>query len=211
MVRGKVEMKRIVNATSRQVTFSKRRNGLLKKACELSVLCDAEVALIILSQKGDVYEFSSSNIKKTIQKYRDHAKANESCNTEIEPQNQLQNLKHDTAAIQKKIEQLEVSERKLLGQNLGSCSLDELLKLDSKLEHSLTIVRERKAQLFKEQIEKLKAKERFLLDENAQLCQENTCLGEKIDTTVTSSQSIQNSEVETELFIGPCLSRNAKD
>ncbi|KAI3757554.1 hypothetical protein L6452_05094 [Arctium lappa] len=61
MVRGKVEVKRIENATSRQVTFTKRRNGLLKKAYELSVLCDAEVALIIFSQKGKLYDFSSSN------------------------------------------------------------------------------------------------------------------------------------------------------
>ena len=60
MVRGKIQMRRIENATSRQVTFSKRRNGLLKKAYELSVLCDAEVALIIFSQKGRLYEFASS-------------------------------------------------------------------------------------------------------------------------------------------------------
>ncbi|KAK4369062.1 hypothetical protein RND71_012854 [Anisodus tanguticus] len=43
---GKIEIKRIENTTNRQVTFCKRRNGLLKKAYELSVLCDAEVALI---------------------------------------------------------------------------------------------------------------------------------------------------------------------
>ncbi|KVI04755.1 hypothetical protein Ccrd_016924 [Cynara cardunculus var. scolymus] len=189
MVRGKVEMKRIENATSRQVTFSKRRIGLLKKACELSVLCDAEVALLIFSQKGELYEFSSSNIKKTIQKYRDNAKANESCN-EIEPQNQQ--LKHDATIIQKKIEQLEVSQRKLMGQNLASCSVDELLKLDSKLEHSLTIIRARK--------------ERFLLEENTRLCQQNTSLCEKeIHVTATSRESIQNLEVETELFIGSRL------
>lgn len=60
MVRGKTQMKRIENATSRQVTFSKRRNGLLKKAFELSVLCDAEVALIIFSSSGKLYEFASS-------------------------------------------------------------------------------------------------------------------------------------------------------
>lgn len=60
MVRGKTELKRIENATSRQVTFSKRRSGLLKKAFELSVLCDAEVALIVFSPKGKLYEFSSS-------------------------------------------------------------------------------------------------------------------------------------------------------
>ncbi|KAF5765790.1 putative transcription factor MADS-type1 family [Helianthus annuus] len=62
MVRGKVELKRIENTTSRQVTFTKRRNGLLKKAYELSVLCDAEVAMIIFSQKGKLYDFSSSNM-----------------------------------------------------------------------------------------------------------------------------------------------------
>ncbi|KAI3939777.1 hypothetical protein MKW92_012563, partial [Papaver armeniacum] len=63
MVRGKTEMRRIENATSRQVTFSKRRNGLLKKAFELSVLCEAEVALIVFSPGGKVYEFSSSSTR----------------------------------------------------------------------------------------------------------------------------------------------------
>ncbi|KAF8412341.1 hypothetical protein HHK36_000303 [Tetracentron sinense] len=60
MARGKTQMRRIENNTSRQVTFSKRRNGLLKKAFELSVLCDAEVALIVFSPRGKIYEFSSS-------------------------------------------------------------------------------------------------------------------------------------------------------
>ncbi|AQL06234.1 Agamous-like MADS-box protein AGL14 [Zea mays] len=60
MVRGKTELKRIENATSRQVTFSKRRNGLLKKAFELSVLCDAEVGLVVFSPRGKLYEFASA-------------------------------------------------------------------------------------------------------------------------------------------------------
>ncbi|KAL9325095.1 hypothetical protein ACSQ67_005740 [Phaseolus vulgaris] len=59
MGRGKVELKRIENKINRQVTFAKRRNGLLKKAYELSVLCDAEVALIIFSNRGKLYEFCS--------------------------------------------------------------------------------------------------------------------------------------------------------
>ncbi|PNX77329.1 agamous-like mads-box protein agl15-like [Trifolium pratense] len=59
MGRGKIEIKKIENLNSRQVTFSKRRNGLLKKAKELSVLCDAEVAVIIYSGTGKLYEFSS--------------------------------------------------------------------------------------------------------------------------------------------------------
>ncbi|CAN1265058.1 MADS-box protein AGL42 [Linum perenne] len=59
MVRGKVEVRKIENTTSRQVTFSKRRNGLLKKAGELSVLCDAEVGVVVFSQRGRLSEFSS--------------------------------------------------------------------------------------------------------------------------------------------------------
>lgn len=60
MGRGKIEIKRIENANSRQVTFSKRRAGLLKKAQELAILCDAEVAVIIFSNTGKLFEFSSS-------------------------------------------------------------------------------------------------------------------------------------------------------
>ncbi|MQL81505.1 hypothetical protein Taro_013965 [Colocasia esculenta] len=66
MGRGKVQLKRIENRTSRQVTFSKRRAGLLKKAYELSVLCDAEVGLIILSPTGKTYQYSSHEVIFTI-------------------------------------------------------------------------------------------------------------------------------------------------
>ncbi|RZR88785.1 hypothetical protein BHM03_00016436 [Ensete ventricosum] len=59
MGRGRVQLKRIENKINRQVTFSKRRSGLLKKAHEISVLCDAEVALIIFSTKGRLYEYST--------------------------------------------------------------------------------------------------------------------------------------------------------
>jgi MADS-box transcription factor len=61
MGRGRVELKRIENKINRQVTFAKRRNGLLKKAYELSVLCEAEVALIIFSNRGKLFEFCSTS------------------------------------------------------------------------------------------------------------------------------------------------------
>ncbi|RZR77540.1 hypothetical protein BHM03_00002652 [Ensete ventricosum] len=43
MVREKIQIKKIDNTAARQVTFSKRRRGLFKKAAELSVLCDADM------------------------------------------------------------------------------------------------------------------------------------------------------------------------
>ncbi|KAH9307513.1 hypothetical protein KI387_035424, partial [Taxus chinensis] len=54
---GSVEKIMIENRTNRQVTFCKRKNGSLKKACELSLLCDAEVALIIFSATGSSMNF----------------------------------------------------------------------------------------------------------------------------------------------------------
>jgi len=59
MGRGKIEIKRIENSTNRQVTFSKRRNGILKKAREISVLCDAEVGVVIFSSGGKLYDYCS--------------------------------------------------------------------------------------------------------------------------------------------------------
>lgn len=60
MARQKIKIKKIDNATARQVTFSKRRRGIFKKAEELSVLCDVEVGLVIFSSTGKLYEFASS-------------------------------------------------------------------------------------------------------------------------------------------------------
>ncbi|XP_062195781.1 agamous-like MADS-box protein AGL66 [Phragmites australis] len=49
MGRVKLPIRRIENNTNRQVTFSKRRNGLIKKAYELCVLCDIDIALLMFS------------------------------------------------------------------------------------------------------------------------------------------------------------------
>ncbi|KAK4378532.1 hypothetical protein RND71_000394 [Anisodus tanguticus] len=69
MGRGKIVIRRIDNTTSRQVTFSKRRHGLLKKAKELAILCDAEVGVIIFSSTGKLYEFASNSMRSTIDRY----------------------------------------------------------------------------------------------------------------------------------------------
>ncbi|XP_027335067.1 agamous-like MADS-box protein AGL14 isoform X1 [Abrus precatorius] len=205
MVRGKTQMKRIENETSRQVTFSKRRNGLLKKAFELSVLCDAEVALIIFSTRGKLYEFSSSryfSINKTVERYQRKIKDLGLSTKGI--QENTQHVKDGDISMVKKLEHLEVSKRKLLGEELDTCSLDELQQLENQLERSLNKIRARKNQLFRQRIEKLKEEEKFLLEENKRLRQQ--CQIER-----QRSFSIQDvelvtekrgEEVETELFIG---------
>uniref|UniRef100_A0AB38ZF26 Short vegetative phase n=1 Tax=Brassica juncea TaxID=3707 RepID=A0AB38ZF26_BRAJU len=69
MAREKIQIRKIDNATARQVTFSKRRRGLFKKAEELSVLCDADVALIIFSSTGKLFEFCSSSMREVLERH----------------------------------------------------------------------------------------------------------------------------------------------
>ena len=62
MGRGKIEIKRIENSSNRQVTYSKRRNGIIKKAKEITVLCDAKVSLIIINpSSGKMSEYCSGS------------------------------------------------------------------------------------------------------------------------------------------------------
>ncbi|XP_016492494.2 floral homeotic protein GLOBOSA-like isoform X2 [Nicotiana tabacum] len=69
MGRGKIEIKRIENSSNRQVTYSKRRNGILKKAKEISVLCDARVSVIIFASSGKMHEFSSTSLVDILDQY----------------------------------------------------------------------------------------------------------------------------------------------
>ncbi|KAH1203786.1 MADS-box protein SOC1 [Glycine max] len=70
----------------------------------------------------------------------------------------LQHLKQEAANMMKKIGLLEAAKRKFLGEGLGACSIEELQWIQQQLERSLSNVRARKIQVFKEQIEQLKEK-----------------------------------------------------
>ncbi|KAL9151786.1 hypothetical protein ABFS82_11G074400 [Erythranthe guttata] len=71
MGRRKLEMKEIENNSARMVCFSKRRSGLIKKAKELSVLCDVDVATIFFSKSGKLYQYCSTDrIAPILERYR---------------------------------------------------------------------------------------------------------------------------------------------
>ncbi|CAN4125742.1 unnamed protein product [Withania somnifera] len=165
MGRGRVELKRIENKINRQVTFSKRRNGLLKKAYELSVLCDAEVALIIFSSRGKLYEFGNVGITKTLERYqRCCLNPQDNC-VERETQSWYQ----EVSKLKAKFEALQRTQRHLLGEDLGALSVKDLQNLEKQLEGALAQARQRKTQLMMEQMEELRRNERHLGDMNKQL------------------------------------------
>ncbi|XP_010518186.1 PREDICTED: agamous-like MADS-box protein AGL6 [Camelina sativa] len=167
MGRGRVEMKRIENTINRQVTFSKRRNGLMKKAYELSVLCDAEVALIIFSSRGKLYEFGSVGIARTIQRY--NRCYNCSLGNNNKPEETTQSWTQEVTKLKSKYESLVRTNRNLLGEDLGEMGVKELQALERQLEGALTATRQRKTQVMMEEMEDLRKKERQLGDINKQL------------------------------------------
>ncbi|EYC10832.1 hypothetical protein Y032_0053g2316 [Ancylostoma ceylanicum] len=56
MGRKKIQITRIQDERNRQVTFTKRKFGLMKKAYELSVLCDCEIALIVFNSTNKLFQ-----------------------------------------------------------------------------------------------------------------------------------------------------------
>lgn len=52
-----------------QVTFTKRKNGLMKKAMELSVLCGCDIALVIFNSNSKLFQYSSTDMDAVLQKY----------------------------------------------------------------------------------------------------------------------------------------------
>ncbi|XP_069137564.1 myocyte-specific enhancer factor 2C-like isoform X2 [Argopecten irradians] len=72
MGRKKISIQRINDERNRQVTFTKRKFGLMKKAYELSVLCDCEIALIIFTSNNKLYQYASSDMDKVLLKYTEY-------------------------------------------------------------------------------------------------------------------------------------------
>ncbi|KAG6675064.1 hypothetical protein I3842_15G081200 [Carya illinoinensis] len=67
--RQRIEIKELAEESKKQVTFSKRRAGLFKKAGELCVLCGAEVAIIVFSPHNNVFCFGHPDVETVLDRY----------------------------------------------------------------------------------------------------------------------------------------------
>ncbi|KAJ8355608.1 hypothetical protein SKAU_G00184020 [Synaphobranchus kaupii] len=84
MGRKKIQISQIMDQRNRQVTFTKRKFGLMKKAYELSVLCDCEIALIIFNGANRLFQYASTDMDKVLLKYTEYSEPHESrTNTDI--------------------------------------------------------------------------------------------------------------------------------
>ncbi|XP_076887921.1 MADS-box transcription factor 23-like [Bidens hawaiensis] len=161
MGRGKIEIKKIENVSTRQVTFSKRRAGLLKKAHELSVLCDAEVGIIVFSNTGRLYEFSSSSMRGIIDRYN---RATEPSTSQI--QAEMSQEQAELELLRNEVTRLRSENSRLMGHNLGGASVQQLHQLEQQLSDGLISIKEKKDAMLFEEIERSNRKERELTYEN---------------------------------------------
>ncbi|XP_078434588.1 agamous-like MADS-box protein MADS9 [Wolffia australiana] len=160
MGRGKIEIKRIENSTNRQVTFTKRKNGIIKKAKEISVLCNAQVYLVLFSSSGKMAEFCSDNtsLSRMLEQFHKYTG-----NRIWEPKHERLNAEIDR--IKKENDAMQIELRRLKGEDIAPLSPYELIPLEATLQRGLDNVRAKQVEFLK----KLKKNERLLEAENKEL------------------------------------------
>ncbi|KAK9904361.1 hypothetical protein M0R45_000797 [Rubus argutus] len=166
MGRGKIVIQRIDNCTSRQVTFSKRRKGLIKKAKELAVLCDAEVGLVIYSSTGKLYEFASNSLKSVIERYNKNKEEHQQL---LNPSSEMKVWQREVTILREELQNLQENHRQFMGEQLCGLSVKELKGLENQLEMSLQGIRLTKEKILTDEIEDLNQKGNFIHQQNTEL------------------------------------------
>ncbi|NP_001288330.1 MADS-box transcription factor 27-like [Brachypodium distachyon] len=176
MGRGKIVIRRIDNSTSRQVTFSKRRNGIFKKAKELAILCDAEVGLMIFSSTGRLYEYSSTSMKSVIDRY---GKTKDEQQVVANPNSELKFWQREAASLRQQLHNLQENHRQLMGEDLSGLNVKELQSIENQLEISIRGVRTKKDQLLFDEIHELNRKGSMVHQENMELYKKISLIGQE--------------------------------
>ncbi|XP_071696215.1 MADS-box protein AGL24-like [Rutidosis leptorrhynchoides] len=190
MAREKIKIRKIDNITARQVTFSKRRRGLLKKAEELAVLCDADVALVIFSATGKLFEYASSSMQDLLGKYKRHS-TNNNDDKPHEHSLDLQIVESDENMMGNEVVDKNRELSQLRGEDLHGLTLDELQRLETMLEGGLNRVLQTKDERIANEIASLQQKGLQLMEENKLLKQQMTTLmsnGKRPRTTTTATE-----------------------
>ncbi|CAL5213579.1 unnamed protein product [Lathyrus oleraceus] len=167
MTRKKIQIKKIDNISSRQVTFSKRRKGLFKKAQELSTLCDADVALMVFSATNKLFEYASSSMQQVIERRNGCSENHRLMDHPSADQFQVESESSNT--LRKKLEDKSRELRQMNGEDLQELTVQELQKLETLLRRSLSSVSKKKDEMFMQGINTLKRKKVELIQENQRL------------------------------------------
>ncbi|KAH6824883.1 hypothetical protein C2S53_013876, partial [Perilla frutescens var. hirtella] len=157
MGRRKLEIKRIEDNNARQMSFTKRRNGLLKKAKELAVLCDVDVAAIVISGRGKLYRYcSNNNFTGILQRYQSHVEIGEGASKGV-CGTQEQCPKYADALSNREL--LQIVEREFGGDQCGNqLNVIDLINLQEQLQGALIQTRSTKTRLLLDSMSSLHEK-----------------------------------------------------
>ncbi|XP_071709348.1 truncated transcription factor CAULIFLOWER D-like [Rutidosis leptorrhynchoides] len=145
MGRKKLEMKRIEDKSSRQVTFSKRRSGLIKKARHLSVLCDVDIAVVVFSAGGKLYESCSGTCSSVGQILSRYEKARlEVGETSAEGADKTLECSMQCGRFQTCKELLQTVDRLVEENNSDELSVTDMTQLETELDAALVQTQLRK-------------------------------------------------------------------
>jgi len=173
------------------VTFSKRLRGLAKKARELAVLCDADVALIVFSDKGRLHDFAAhdGSMERILDRYERYLLCEGGDVMENHPEEMEGNMSYEHIKLRSKVEALQKSQRNLMGEQLESLTFREVQQLEQQIDSALRNIRSRKDHVLFNSIEELRKKERFLMEQNTLLEKEKAALDPSLHAKNSAASS----------------------
>ncbi|KAF3793316.1 MADS-box protein [Nymphaea thermarum] len=161
MGRRKIDIKRIEHPKHRNVTFCKRRRGLMKKAQELAILCDVNLGMVVFSSRGKMFQYCSpsTSMKQIIDRYTGglpiHQREGDAsssrslldtyagsswANEQVYRVHEDQ-MTREMASLKSEMEMLQASIRHLMGEDLETLSMNNLNQLEQQIEAAMHRVR----------------------------------------------------------------------
>ncbi|KAL6314266.1 hypothetical protein AAG906_016467 [Vitis piasezkii] len=173
----KIEMRKIENTTRRQITFSKRKSSLIRKANEISILCDVDVALLTYSPSGRLNKFCNRDSSQT-----------KNLKAKLEKLQMLDFIGDDD----NKLDYL--NDREYDIRSYMEPSLDQLLKCEKNLKNSLRLVMDRKTELLRELIHPNGQSNGNKTQHEVQVGMETTNCGQQFENTFDKKEL--NSQIQ---------------
>ncbi|KAE8798105.1 APETALA3-like MADS-box protein [Hordeum vulgare] len=131
-----METKRVEEASRRQASYSRRRSGIMNNARELAVVCDAQVAIVMLSATGKHHHFCSdgADIKGVLDRYQQATGTSLWTEQYEEMQRTLSHLKAVNRNLRTEI-------RQRMGEDLDALGFGELRGLEQSVDAALEVVK----------------------------------------------------------------------
>lgn len=174
----------------------------MKKAHDLSVLCDADVAVIIFSSKGKLFQFASPSMHSVLERYVKYREDSESLDN-----NDRSDITAETDRLTQYTEKWKTLQRNLIGDDLERLSLKDLMHLEQQIYENLARVRAKKGELLLERLEEIKEK----FTDAGQTTNANSCPSEVVtgsgnscgnsDCAMQHVQEVRQTDVVLELWV----------